>query len=102
MTLIKLLNLILQPKSSSKCGYKLGSSPRPLWESGFSVGRKPARANNMEITTKIRKDLLLLECYARPNNPRQGVGVRGQNWQEKIITLLSSSKAEFLAEYTYF
>ena len=25
----------------------------------------------MEITTKIRKDLLLLECYARPNNPRQ-------------------------------
>ena len=26
----------------------------------------------MEITRKIRKDLLLLECYARPNNPRQG------------------------------
>ena len=25
----------------------------------------------MEITRKIRKDLLLLECYARPNNPRQ-------------------------------
>ena len=32
----------------------------------------------MEITTKIRKDLLLLECYARPNNPRQGAeGGRG-------------------------
>ena len=38
---------------------------------GFSVGRKPVRVNNMEITRKIRKDLLLLECYARPNNPRQ-------------------------------
>ena len=25
----------------------------------------------MEITRKIRKDLLLLECYAHPNNPRQ-------------------------------
>ena len=25
----------------------------------------------MEITAKIRKDLLLLKCYARPNNPRQ-------------------------------
>ena len=25
----------------------------------------------MKITKKIRKDLLLLECYARPNNPRQ-------------------------------
>ena len=33
--------------------------PSP-WESGFSVGRKPVRANNMEITRKIRKDLLLL------------------------------------------
>ena len=49
-------------------------------ESGFSVGRcralasKPIRAFNMEITTKIRKDLLLLECYARPNNPRQAGG----------------------------
>ena len=45
---------------------------------GFSVGRKPVRVNNMEITRKIRKDLLLLECYARPNNPRQGAeGGRG-------------------------
>ena len=32
----------------------------------------------MEITTKIRKDLLLLECYARPNNPRQGVRRTGE------------------------
>ena len=45
--------------------------------SGFSVGRcralasKPVSANNMKITRKIRKDLLLLKCYARPNNPRQ-------------------------------
>ena len=52
-------------------------SPLPRG-SGFSVGQKPVRANNMEITTKIRKDLLLLECYARPNNPREGAeGGRG-------------------------
>ena len=25
----------------------------------------------MEITAKIRKDFVLLKCYARPNNPRQ-------------------------------
>ena len=25
----------------------------------------------MEITAKIRKDLVLLKCYARPNKPRQ-------------------------------
>ena len=26
--------------------------PRPLWESGFSVGREPVRANNMKMTQK--------------------------------------------------
>ena len=57
--------------------------------SGFSVGRKPVRANNMEITRKIRKDLLLLECYARPNNPRQG-GIG-------IINSVSQSYPTYLA-----
>ena len=38
----------------------------------------------MKITRKIRKDLLLLECYARPNNPRQGAeGGRGCYKQKK-------------------
>ena len=45
-------------------------------ENGFSVGREPVRANNMKNDAKIRQDLLSLECFAHPNNPRQGAVVR--------------------------
>ena len=74
-TLPKLLIFIEQGYSKELVGknvYRttLGHS-LSLQESGFSVGRKPVRAINMKITIKIRKDLLLLKCYARPNNPRQ-------------------------------
>ena len=65
----------------------------------FSVGRcraqasKPVRANNMEITRKICKDLLLLECYARPNNPRQ---------QADLALLRSLKNARGASDVQYF